>query len=171
MQITDTTSAQTPDRDCRNNNEAEVDGQRGVCVDKLKHFANFPNKFHSVVIPSVMRDELEGGVCGTALRPAIDVRKHHQSRVSFFPLAVSSAAGQHHNTPQVPKGSLAGKMLDDALATVTNPAGCADRPLLRRMAWVILMAARGRKVNHAQLATMGRHLPAMPEQNDQARIA
>jgi hypothetical protein len=79
--------------------------------------------------------------------------------------------GRSAQTPQVPKGSRSAKMLEDALAVVTNPAGCADRPLLRRMAWVVLMTARGHKVNHAQLATMGRQMPAMPAQHNQASIA
>jgi len=42
----------------------------------------------------------------------------------------------------------------DARHVVANPEQYADRPLLRRMAWMALMSARGKSVDQNILAAM-----------------
>lgn len=42
----------------------------------------------------------------------------------------------------------------DARRVVANPEQYADRPLLRRLAWVALMKERGKAVDQDQLAQM-----------------
>lgn len=44
--------------------------------------------------------------------------------------------------------------LADAHAIVSDPAQYHNRPILRRMAWVTLMTARGKTVNQTRLAQM-----------------
>ncbi len=46
------------------------------------------------------------------------------------------------------------KCITDARQVVGNPEQYADRPLLRRMAWAILMTARGNTVDQNMLAAM-----------------
>lgn len=40
----------------------------------------------------------------------------------------------------------------DALRVVANPEQYAHRPLLRRLAWIVLMTGRGNVVDQARLA-------------------
>lgn len=42
----------------------------------------------------------------------------------------------------------------DAREVVNDPARFADRPSLRRLAWVILMSERGHRVNQLRVAVM-----------------
>jgi hypothetical protein len=45
----------------------------------------------------------------------------------------------------------------DARNIVTNPEQHAGRPLLRRLAWGVLMAERGNKVDQARITQMQTH--------------
>jgi len=46
------------------------------------------------------------------------------------------------------------RFITDARQVVANPEQYADRPLLRRMAWMALMSARGKSVDQNMLASM-----------------
>lgn len=51
-------------------------------------------------------------------------------------------------------GAVAPRMDTHALQVVCRPELCAQRPLLRRLAWIALMTARGKSVNQTRLAAM-----------------
>lgn len=61
---------------------------------------------------------------------------------------------QHFIPPRIPPALPSPSFNADARRVAANPERYADRPLLRRLAWVALMAARGRKVDQSQLARM-----------------
>tara|TARA_R110000850_G_scaffold275758_1_gene415705 strand:- start:3637 stop:4104 length:468 start_codon:yes stop_codon:yes gene_type:complete len=130
-----------------------IDGQRGyqthqapshragearVVVDDGQHTPSLLHEFHSAV-PSFMRDEFDGGVGSTDILPADKSCKQTCPRVIQFPLAVPPPA-----------------QLGNAMAIASHPEEVHDRPILRRLAWSTLMAARGNRVNQTRLAKLQR---------------
>lgn len=63
---------------------------------------------------------------------------------------------RHSQTFQV-EGEPTQQFKDDARSIVTNPEQHAGRPLLRRLAWGVLMAERGNKVDQARITQMQTH--------------
>jgi hypothetical protein len=116
----------------------QKDGETGVVVDDSQHAPSLLNEFHSAV-PSFMRDELSDGVASAVTLPAGDMCKQTCPRVIRFPLAVPPPT-----------------QLDNAMAIASHPEEVHDRPLLRRLAWSTLMAARGNRVNQTRLAKLQR---------------
>ncbi|MEM7734041.1 MAG: hypothetical protein AAF280_14835 [Pseudomonadota bacterium] len=51
-------------------------------------------------------------------------------------------------------GAPSAQLVSNARQVVANPEQYYDRPLLRRMAWMTLMSARGRAVDQLRLAQM-----------------
>jgi len=67
----------------------------------------------------------------------------------FTPERIKSGA-----KPVIPSAIPSPQFCADARQIVGNPEQYADRPLLRRLAWATLMAARGNSVDQTQLAAM-----------------
>ena len=118
-----------------------IDGQRGyqthqapshragearVVVDDGQHTPSLLHEFHSAV-PSF------------DILPADKSGKQTCPRVIQFPLAVPPPA-----------------QLGNAMAIASHPEKVHDRPILRRLAWSTLMAARGNRVNQTRLAKLQR---------------
>jgi len=61
-----------------------------------------------------------------------------------------------HNlkNPKMPKATPSAQFCADARQVVANPIQYADKPMLRRLAWVTLMAQRGLQVDQSRLAQM-----------------
>ncbi|WP_341204810.1 hypothetical protein [uncultured Sulfitobacter sp.] len=62
--------------------------------------------------------------------------------------------------PTLPQAKPSDQFLSDARMIAANPEQYHDRPILRRLAWMTLMAARGHSVNQRRLAL----LPAETQQ-------
>jgi hypothetical protein len=60
---------------------------------------------------------------------------------------------KHFTPPSLPVTGLAAGTAD-ARRVVANPEQYADRPILRRLAWMALMADRGQRVDQNRLAQM-----------------
>lgn len=116
----------------------QEDGETRVVVDDSQHAPRLLIEFHSA-FPSLMRDELGDGVSSAATLPAGDLCKHTCLQVIRFPLAVPPPA-----------------QLANAMAVALQPERVHDRPILRRLAWSTLMAARGHRVNQTRLAQLQR---------------
>jgi len=128
----------------------QEDGETRVIVHDGQHSPNllkfFPrsdelhltDEFHPV-FPLFLRDGLDGGVASTGILPADKSCKQTCPRVIRFPLAVSPPA-----------------QLADAMSVAAHPERVHDRPILRRLAWSTLMAARGHRVNQTRLAQLQR---------------
>jgi hypothetical protein len=116
----------------------QEDGETRVVVDDSQHAPSLLTEFHSA-FPSLMRDELGDGVSSAATLPAGDLCKHTCPRVIRFPLAAPPPA-----------------QLANAMAVALQPEHVHDRPILRRLAWSTLMAARGHWVNQTRLAQLQR---------------
>ena len=61
---------------------------------------------------------------------------------------------KHLTPPRLPTTTPTVDLIADARAVVTNPEQYHDRPFLRRVAWVTLMAERGLTVDQNRLAQM-----------------
>lgn len=61
---------------------------------------------------------------------------------------------QHFIPPRIPAAQPTEQFCTDARQVVANPEQYADRPLLRRLAWMTLMAERGRIVDQDRLSRM-----------------
>lgn len=128
----------------------QKDGETGVVVHDGQHSPSllkfsprsseleFTAEFHPV-FPLFLRDGLDVGVGSAGILPADKSCKQTCSRVIQFPLAVP---------PPTQLGS--------AMAIASHPELVYDRPLLRRLAWSTLMAARGHRVNQTRLAQLQR---------------
>ncbi len=57
-----------------------------------------------------------------------------------------------HDTLTRPRPEPTRQFCADARQVVANPEQYADRPLLRRLAWMTLMSARGKVVDQTRLA-------------------
>jgi hypothetical protein len=62
-----------------------------------------------------------------------------------------------HKTTFLIEGEPTDQFKTDARRIVTNPEQHAGRPLLRRLAWGVLMAERGYKVDQARITQMQTH--------------
>lgn len=58
--------------------------------------------------------------------------------------------------PKLPQAEPSDQFLSDANTVAANPERAHDRPILRRLAWSTLMAARGHRVNQTRLAQLQR---------------
>ncbi len=128
----------------------QKDGETGVVVHDDQHSPSllkfsprssereFTAEFHPV-FPLFLRDGLDVGVGSAGILPADKSCKQTCPRVIQFPLAVP---------PPTQLGS--------AMAIASHPELAYDRPLLRRLAWSTLMAARGHRVNQTRLAQLQR---------------
>lgn len=61
---------------------------------------------------------------------------------------------KHFTPPRFPTTTPTVGLIADARAVVANPEQYHDRPLLRRLAWMTLMTARGLTVDQNRLAQM-----------------
>lgn len=61
---------------------------------------------------------------------------------------------KHFIPPKLPVAQPTPQFCADARQVVANPEQYADRPLLRRLAWMTLMIERGNVVDQSQLAAM-----------------
>lgn len=61
---------------------------------------------------------------------------------------------QHFIPPHIPAAQPSSQFCADARQVVANPEQYADRPLLRRFAWMTLMTERGNCVDQDRLARM-----------------
>lgn len=61
---------------------------------------------------------------------------------------------QHFIPPKIPAAKPSAQFCADARQVVANPEQYADRPLLRRLAWMTLMTERGLAVDQNRLAAM-----------------
>lgn len=61
---------------------------------------------------------------------------------------------QHFIPPRIPAAQPTTQFCADARQVVANPEQYADRPLLRRLAWMTLMTERGRIVDQDRLSRM-----------------
>jgi len=61
---------------------------------------------------------------------------------------------KHLTPPRFPTTTPTVDLIADARAVVANPEQYHDRPLLRRVAWMTLMTARGLTVDQNRLAQM-----------------
>ncbi|MCP4192203.1 MAG: hypothetical protein GY768_16450, partial [Planctomycetaceae bacterium] len=61
---------------------------------------------------------------------------------------------KHPIPPKLPPAEPSWQFCADARQVVANPEQYADRPLLRRLAWMTLMTARGNVVDQDRLARM-----------------
>jgi hypothetical protein len=68
-------------------------------------------------------------------------------------------AMQHIRQPLIPAARPTPVFCANARQVVANPEQYADRPLLRRLAWMVLMAERGRVVDQNILAGMPVEMP------------
>ena len=128
----------------------QEDGETGVVVHDGQHSPSllkffprsseleFTAEFHPV-FPLFLRDGLDVGVGSAGILPADKSCKQTCQRVIRFPLAVPPPA-----------------QLADAMSVAAHPEEVRDRPLLRRLAWSTLMAARGNRVNQTRLAKLQR---------------
>ena len=128
----------------------QKDGETGVVVHDGQHSPSllkfsprsseleFTAEFHPV-FPLFLRDELDVGVGSAGILPADKSCKQTCPRVIQFPLAVPPPT-----------------QLGNAMAIASHPEVVYDRPLLRRLAWSTLMAARGHRVNQTRLAQLQR---------------
>jgi hypothetical protein len=128
----------------------QKDGETGVVVHDGQHSPSllkfsprsseleFTAEFHPV-FPLFLRDGLDVGVGSTGILPADKSCKQSCPRVIQFPLAVPPPT-----------------QLGNAMAIASHPEVVYDRPLLRRLAWSTLMAARGHRVNQTRLAQLQR---------------
>jgi len=130
-------STKTPQRDRTQRDERQKDRQTGVGVDSFKHDANVSDQFHPVGTPKLGRDDAGVGAVNTFTHPASELCQHDSSRDPRIPLAVPSP-----------------HFCADARQVVENPEQYADRPLLRRLAWMTLMTERGNVVDQDRLARM-----------------
>jgi hypothetical protein len=132
---------QTPNENCSQRNHGQGHDQDLVIFCNFENDAhiahNISDEFHPVVSLEVMRDDVGKGVSSALARPAGELCKHDSPRVQWFPLAVPPHS-----------------MVADARAVVANPEQFHDRPLLRRLAWMTLMTARGLTVDQNRLAQM-----------------
>ena len=128
----------------------QKDGETGVVVHDDQHSPSllkfsprsseleFTAEFHPV-FPLFLRDGLDVGVGSAGILPADKSCKQTCPRVIQFPLAVPPPT-----------------QLGNAMAIASHPEVVYDRPLLRRLAWSTLMAARGHRVNQTRLAQLQR---------------
>lgn len=128
----------------------QKDGETGVVVHDGQHSPSllkfsprsseleFTAEFHPV-FPLFLRDGLDVGVGSAGILPADKSCKQTCPRVIQFPLAVPPPT-----------------QLGNAMAIASHPELVYDRPLLRRLAWSTLMAARGHRVNQTRLAQLQR---------------
>ena len=61
---------------------------------------------------------------------------------------------KHFIPPKLPEAQPSAQFIADARQVVGNPEQYADRPLLRRLAWAVLMQGRGCLVDCNRLAQM-----------------
>ena len=61
---------------------------------------------------------------------------------------------RHFRHPNSPMASHSAQFCADARQVVANPEQYADRPLLRRLAWMTLMTERGNMTDQRRLAEM-----------------
>jgi len=61
---------------------------------------------------------------------------------------------KHFTHPRLPTTTPTLGLIADARTVVANPEQYHDRPLLRRLAWMTLMTARGLTVDQTRLAQM-----------------
>lgn len=61
---------------------------------------------------------------------------------------------QHFIPPHIPAARPTEAFFADARQVVANPEQYADRPILRRLAWMTLMTERGNSISQARLAAM-----------------
>jgi len=128
----------------------QKDGGTGVVVHDGQHSPSllkfsprsselvFTAEFHPV-FPLFLRDGLDVGVGSAGILPADKSCTQTCPRVIQFPLAVPPPT-----------------QLGNAMAIASHPELVYDRPLLRRLAWSTLMAARGHRVNQTRLAQLQR---------------
>lgn len=128
----------------------QKDGETGVVVHDGQHSPSLLKfsprsseleitaEFHPV-FPLFLRDGLDVGVGSAGILPADKSCKQTCPRVIQFPLAVPPPT-----------------QLGNAMAIASHPELVYDRPLLRRLAWSTLMAARGHRVNQTRLAQLQR---------------
>lgn len=129
---------------CQEDGETRVvvhDGQHSPSLLKFSPHSSeleFTAEFHPV-FPLFLRDGLDVGVGSAGILPADKSCKQTCPRVIQFPLAVPPPT-----------------QLGNAMAIASHPEVVYDRPLLRRLAWSTLMAARGHRVNQTRLAQLQR---------------
>ncbi|KPU84205.1 hypothetical protein JI58_04260 [Marinosulfonomonas sp. PRT-SC04] len=128
-------SAQTPDCERTDDCHANKNGERRVGVDGFDDNTHIFDSFHPADTP-LWRDDAGSGVSSTVTHPAGELWHHDSPRALKLPLAVSPTH------------------IADAKAVVANPDRYHDRPLLRRLAWMTLMTARGCEVHQNRLAQM-----------------
>ena len=61
---------------------------------------------------------------------------------------------QHFIPPKIPAAAPSAQLCADARQVLANPEQYADRPLLRRLAWMTLMTERGNMIDQRRLAEM-----------------
>lgn len=61
---------------------------------------------------------------------------------------------KHFIPPKIPTATPTSGLIANARTVVANPEQYHDRPLLRRLAWMTLMTARGCTVDQNRLAQM-----------------
>ena len=61
---------------------------------------------------------------------------------------------KHFIPPKLPAARPTAGLVADARTVVANPEQYADRPILRRLAWMTLMSQRGLNVDQNRLAQM-----------------
>mgnify|MGYP000730449100 CR=1 FL=1 len=61
---------------------------------------------------------------------------------------------KHFPPPRIPAAAPSAQACADARKVVANPEQYAHRPLLRRLAWMTLMSARGHNIDQRRLAEM-----------------
>lgn len=61
---------------------------------------------------------------------------------------------RHIRQPMIPTARPSPEFCANARQVVANPEQYADRPLLRRLAWMTLMTSRGKIVEQTRLAGM-----------------
>lgn len=61
---------------------------------------------------------------------------------------------KHFNPAKIPAAVPSAQLCADARKVVANPEQYADRPILRRLAWMTLMTKRGHMVDQCRLAEM-----------------
>jgi len=130
-------STNPPNRQRAQRHEREEKDEARVAVDSFEHDANVSDQFHPVGTPQLGRDDRIAGGVAPAIHPGSELCHHGSARALQFPLAVPPA-----------------QICADARQVVANPEQYADRPLLRRLAWMMLMTSRGCDVDQIRLAQM-----------------
>lgn len=123
----------------QNGNHAyQKSDQPPVIVDYFNHSVDptqyFDTEFHPAFSFSGGMNT-DGSASNTFTRPAGESCQHDSPRDLSVPLAVPRISA-------------------DARRVVANPEQYADRPILRRLAWMALMADRGQRVDQNRLAQM-----------------